>query len=127
MIDGGTDVLDPPDRAVARHRHVDETSLALEHLPVGCIHRAAGGVAVKLDFVILVALAFDAPFPLLDIRRQPGNIEMVQGFKALLRVDPGSHGRRGPQNEPLAALIRSEEHTSELQSLMRISYAAFCL
>src|SRR3546814_3375751 len=25
------------------------------------------------------------------------------------------------------AYIRSEEHTSELQSLMRISYAAFCL
>src|SRR3546814_9772993 len=26
-----------------------------------------------------------------------------------------------------AAKIRSEEHTSELQSLMRISYAVFCL
>src|SRR3546814_4020497 len=26
-----------------------------------------------------------------------------------------------------AGLERSEEHTSELQSLMRISYAAFCL
>src|SRR3546814_7875269 len=26
-----------------------------------------------------------------------------------------------------AALTRSEEHTSELQSLMRISYAVFCL
>src|SRR3546814_8367364 len=26
-----------------------------------------------------------------------------------------------------SALIRSEEHTSELQSLMRISYAGFCL
>src|SRR3546814_10204791 len=26
-----------------------------------------------------------------------------------------------------AAVIRSEEHTSELQSLMRISYAVFCL
>src|SRR3546814_5824397 len=25
------------------------------------------------------------------------------------------------------ALLRSEEHTTELQSLMRISYAAFCL
>src|SRR3546814_9667021 len=25
------------------------------------------------------------------------------------------------------ALIRSEEHTSEIQSLMRISYAVFCL
>src|SRR3546814_6405334 len=28
---------------------------------------------------------------------------------------------------PLAPGIRSEEHTSELQSLMRISYAVFCL
>src|SRR3546814_3849574 len=27
----------------------------------------------------------------------------------------------------LAPLLRSEEHTSELQSLMRISYAVFCL
>src|SRR3546814_10630808 len=26
-----------------------------------------------------------------------------------------------------AVIIRSEEHTSELQSLMRISYAVFCL
>src|SRR3546814_5071034 len=29
--------------------------------------------------------------------------------------------------EDLAAAFRSEEHTSELQSLMRISYADFCL
>src|SRR3546814_9262998 len=28
---------------------------------------------------------------------------------------------------PRSALDRSEEHTSELQSLMRISYAVFCL
>src|SRR3546814_4981785 len=27
----------------------------------------------------------------------------------------------------IAALLRSEEHTSELQSLMRSSYAVFCL
>src|SRR3546814_1497476 len=31
-----------------------------------------------------------------------------------------------PQAEPRAH-VRSEEHTSELQSLMRISYAVFCL
>src|SRR3546814_8019393 len=30
------------------------------------------------------------------------------------------------QGDPMSAL-RSEEHTSELQSLMRISYAVFCL
>src|SRR3546814_6544087 len=28
---------------------------------------------------------------------------------------------------PLGGMERSEEHTSELQSLMRISYAVFCL
>src|SRR3546814_3581077 len=28
---------------------------------------------------------------------------------------------------PVRSLFRSEEHTSELQSLMRISYAVFCL
>src|SRR3546814_2427091 len=32
----------------------------------------------------------------------------------------------GPYND-LAFGLRSEEHTSELQSLMRISYAVFCL
>src|SRR3546814_1121710 len=32
-----------------------------------------------------------------------------------------------PINPLFLNLIRSEEHTSELQSLMRISYAVFCL
>src|SRR3546814_10781744 len=31
------------------------------------------------------------------------------------------------QSEEAAVVLRSEEHTSELQSLMRISYAVFCL
>src|SRR3546814_8838278 len=33
--------------------------------------------------------------------------------------------RSGRKDHPL--YVRSEEHTSELQSLMRISYAVFCL
>src|SRR3546814_1386258 len=32
-----------------------------------------------------------------------------------------------PAVEIYVLLVRSEEHTSELQSLMRISYAVFCL
>src|SRR3546814_10342186 len=32
-----------------------------------------------------------------------------------------------PSAIPIHKSIRSEEHTSELQSLMRISYAVFCL
>src|SRR3546814_3838337 len=34
---------------------------------------------------------------------------------------------RAPWHGDAAPLLRSEEHTSELQSLMRISYAVFCL
>src|SRR3546814_5115892 len=36
-------------------------------------------------------------------------------------------GRRRANVRRRGAAARSEEHTSELQSLMRISYAAFCL
>src|SRR3546814_2224882 len=55
-----------------------------------------------------------------------------------LRIDVGSHNeiRRGGVKDgviPHTIFVeghmaaRSEEHTSELQSLMRISYAVFCL
>src|SRR3546814_4319428 len=43
---------------------------------------------------------------------------------ALSDFTPGWPGRR---QQRLRLLWRSEEHTSELQSLMRISYAVFCL
>src|SRR3546814_8393805 len=36
-------------------------------------------------------------------------------------------GTPAPARSPAAGRGRSEEHTSELQSLMRISYAVFCL
>src|SRR3546814_1560318 len=36
-------------------------------------------------------------------------------------------GALGDSLDPVYPAIRSEEHTSELQSLMRISYAVFCL
>src|SRR3546814_4108754 len=45
------------------------------------------------------------------------------------RDAPGSAPRPPPGCAPscCSAAVRSEEHTSELQSLMRISYAVFCL
>src|SRR3546814_1775319 len=46
----------------------------------------------------------------------------------LVRPEPG-HGMIGffPAHDVGHGGLRSEEHTSELQSLMRISYAVFCL
>src|SRR3546814_2618554 len=49
----------------------------------------------------------------------------------LLIVQSASHDPTSDQpiatDTTTARLVRSEEHTSELQSLMRISYAVFCL
>src|SRR3546814_5436540 len=48
--------------------------------------------------------------------------------KALLSIMGGVEGARWQSDDQLhLTLRRSEEHTSELQSLMRISYAVFCL
>src|SRR3546814_7295718 len=49
-----------------------------------------------------------------------GADETKRVSKAVIRHDPALRQRR-------LDLPRSEEHTSELQSLMRISYAVFCL
>src|SRR3546814_2477244 len=39
----------------------------------------------------------------------------------------GAGDESGLSGQKAIAFLRSEEHTSELQSLMRISYAVFCL
>src|SRR3546814_10077468 len=43
------------------------------------------------------------------------------------RINPRFEGDADRRTEELLMSLRSEEHTSELQSLMRISYAVFCL
>src|SRR3546814_10877549 len=49
-------------------------------------------------------------------------------FDGCLYAQEYAIGRRGPRVAARTGLAsRSEEHTSELQSLMRISYAVFCL
>src|SRR3546814_8371455 len=46
------------------------------------------------------------------------------------RIEPGAPAQEEVDTSafnPTGTAIRSEEHTSELQSLMRLSYAVFCL
>src|SRR3546814_1793962 len=59
----------------------------------------------------------------LDVRVSGGVLVLLQ-FQLIARAD-GGRSRIG-FHHPIERL-RSEEHTSELQSLMRISYAVFCL
>src|SRR3546814_4039809 len=55
---------------------------------------------------------------------RPSTERMVVVFPAPL---PPSNATTSPAPTSSEAPNRSEEHTSELQSLMRISYAVFCL
>src|SRR3546814_7640102 len=51
---------------------------------------------------------------------------MAAGLHAVALAD--HHGNaEAHQRADVGGALRSEEHTSELQSLMRISYAVFCL
>src|SRR3546814_5501567 len=48
-------------------------------------------------------------------------------FAQVARLRHAAIGIFGIEQADIIAVGRSEEHTSELQSLMRISYAVFCL
>src|SRR3546814_2938226 len=65
------------------------------------------------------------PDRVIEVEHQPATDEAprrIAGDRQIVRCEPV--GAFWGENEPV---LRSEEHTSELQSLMRISYAVFCL
>src|SRR3546814_7996341 len=74
---------------------------ALLHLGVGVRHHSSP--------VVPLSWYAAAPFPL------------------LLPTSPNRASRAADRTQLKGSPVRSEEHTSELQSLMRISYAVFCL
>src|SRR3546814_8811104 len=83
---------------------------------------------MKLAFILWLASVLPQPVadPLcltttiyLEARDQPVAGQRAVAEVALRRADSGLWGN--------SVCARSEEHTSELQSLMRISYAVFCL
>src|SRR3546814_7188730 len=65
------------------------------------------------------------PFPAARIRP----VDRRRAFPAdpLWADEPGPRAGDARDEPRAGARPRSEEHTSELQSLMRISYAVFCL
>src|SRR3546814_1800170 len=65
------------------------------------------------------------PDPLLEMERLAPGRRKQAGRQPVHR--PRSHPTGARAAGSCASRDRSEEHTSELQSLMRISYAVFCL
>src|SRR3546814_3703406 len=105
---------------------VDGDGLLCARPEEGFAHQLAGGItpaqahALRADHPI--AVDADAGFvEALHIDQQDCRQMPWHRFGA--EAGPPRHGAALPQAVPIAEDLRSEEHTSELQSLMRISYA----
>src|SRR3546814_19776029 len=72
-------------------------------------------------------------FGAMGLSRELGLEQLYRDVRMLVVPDGTSEiltliqGRQLTGFDPFRPAARSEEHTSELQSLMRISYAVFCL
>src|SRR3546814_7061046 len=97
-----------PLHAGAAHR----SGAVLAHRPAQCFEQIRFAAAVGADDSGQPAL--DAQVDRIDEALEPGKPKPLD----LHALPPGKGGAY--------AQARSEEHTSELQSLMRISYAVFC-
>src|SRR3546814_6486424 len=67
------------------------------------------------------------PVPIIFSRVGFAEIPALRAVRGLGRRPIASLATPFPVAQPHLRCARSEEHTSELQSLMRISYAVFCL
>src|SRR3546814_9923726 len=87
-----------------------------------------GGMPSRSGICAGVALGTLIAVPLLAATPKLTPVQAAALFKAAgfpIGADKHPVNRCGQQADP--RVLRSEEHTSELQSLMRISYAVFCL
>src|SRR3546814_10749019 len=90
--------------------------------------RLAGDAQARHGLALLVT----AQLEMRDRRQQGPGIGMLRVAEDFLRRAGLDDAAEVHHHHPVAEQahdveVRSEEHTSELQSLMRISYAVFCL
>src|SRR3546814_8878246 len=101
-----------------------------QHFGFGFAEKAQHGGAVAIDGKRFVEGFQELGSESIDLRVRTHRIVQT-GLDELPRFDKRSNHvlehRDADRLVETAARLRSEEHTSELQSLMRISYAVFCL
>src|SRR3546814_1662566 len=104
--------------------------------PYTTLFRSIGTAATVLSDVIAVAIFVAIPLAALvilvesadDRAARRADSRAFHGAEARHhRADSGTASAADCSAPADLAFTRSEEHTSELQSLMRISYAVFCL
>src|SRR3546814_6760272 len=107
-----------------------EERLAVGRVALGGIEfarRAPAGDAIPLDIAQMRTRGGHSLCADADQARLHHRAPRAHAAEPIAAGKKTSHA--GPTADPAAVepTARSEEHTSELQSLMRISYAVFCL
>src|SRR3546814_9483151 len=108
MLTSGRGVADGQRRVDASGRH-DGYAVEASSVDLALLESTANGITLNAGQATLVR-------------------EMAtSGARLQLAIAPAGSGKTTAMRALASAWTRSEEHTSELQSLMRISYAVFCL
>src|SRR3546814_2300559 len=89
-------------------------------LPYTTLFRSQGDVGAGVP-VVPLAVEVD------QAGAEAETADQRRGLRHLHQALGGANHEIGIAHHLVAGVGRSEEHTSELQSLMRISYAVFCL
>src|SRR3546814_4520529 len=106
---------------VARERAIAEEKAAQSGKPADIVSKMVDGAIAKFrkeNALLSQPFVIDGKTPVAEVVAAAGkDVGATITLKGFVRFQLGE----GIEKE------RSEEHTSELQSLMRISYAVFCL
>src|SRR3546814_4795360 len=111
-------------RAILRSSLTDLTVVTYGGPDVGLLCAAGKVKKLLYGFVSLDSIPLEPHF---QAARTAGAVEVAEWDEGMVQWGLYAASIRLPFLPTRAGLGRSEEHTSELQSLMRISYAVFCL
>src|SRR3546814_1513220 len=113
---------------------MEEARILLPFRPVAGVHAPGLKVAAVGDaaYFPICLLAWEPDFQVKGLARAKAHIAGAQQHSSVGQLKRLQNPLRGGQHFlvlcfGLLGRARSEEHTSELTSLMRISYAVFCL